>query len=232
MLGLTIGIYRTVFFFSRALVQVVLRHDACVLPWHTNSWPGDFRDMDDTSFSDWFLGHEAPKVSMEINEKLSTISPWRINVYLDNSKTTYIVLSIHHSLFDGISLPVLLADVETEYLGLPSAPSAPITDVIEQIASVDVDRAREYFTTCFKDFKWPIEPFRLASSGVSKRMTVPFDLSLSSLRALATRQQVTLQALLTGTFANLLAHRLYNSEDVVFGVSVSSSILCFQVHFC
>lgn len=211
--------YRTVFHFSLSMVQVVLRRESRVLPWNVTETAMDVASND---FSRWFLSEKGPSIAKDINQNLSTVPPFRLNAYIDESITTVLVLSIHHALFDGISLPLLLEDVERLYVGSPSRATVDSVAILDLAASINLDEARGFWLNYFNGFYWPERPFRLKSDEEETRHTaVRFKTSLTSLKASVARKQATLQALLTCTFAHLLATRMYSSNEVVFGVSCS-----------
>ncbi|OBZ75800.1 Nonribosomal peptide synthetase 2 [Grifola frondosa] len=113
---------RAVFYFGRELVQVILHADDCPNQCREKIAPSD----DDSDFREFFSSVEASLTATDINEHLSDRPPVRLSFYsTDSSRTTFVVLSIHHALYDGMSLPVLLRDFESAYLGEPALPSAP-----------------------------------------------------------------------------------------------------------
>lgn len=143
--------------------------------------------------------------------------PLRIGVYV-SSKASFIVLSIHHALFDGISLPILLNEIEREYAGSAPYPPALLGDILDQIGTIDMIKAQSFWADYFDGFVWPSKSLQTAASSATRRHVVPFKTSLSNLKTLAAGHQVTLQALLTCTFGHILATHIYRSDDVAFGV--------------
>ncbi|EGN93241.1 hypothetical protein SERLA73DRAFT_172154 [Serpula lacrymans var. lacrymans S7.3] len=214
-------ILRTVFFFSKALIQVVLRPDACNLLWEEHETPL----KDDSAFSNWFFSEKATKVSTGINSHISSIPPFRINVFRAPHGDR-LVLSIHHALFDGISLPILLKNVEDEFNAVPYPSGSPVAVVLDEMAKVDLSKAREFWVKSLDGFDWSEVAFRSpSSSSPTRRFAVPFQISLSSLNAKLAVHKVTLQALLSSTFAALLATHMYHSNDIIFGVIRSGRLL-------
>ncbi|KAF5380902.1 hypothetical protein D9615_004009 [Tricholomella constricta] len=213
-------IMRTVFFFSGALVQVVLRPDRVGLPWaehHTNI--GDSRE-----FVRWFLDNQAQGVTRIINTTLSDTPPFRLHAYTSPGRA-FLVLSIHHALYDGISLPLLINDAEREYCGSALRVVAEASDILDHMASTDLARAREFWVDHFRGFTWPLDLYRHVGPSRTIYRTSAFRSSLTFLKELAASQQVTLQAVLTCTFAIIAATRIYQSNDVSFGVIRSGRLL-------
>lgn len=205
---------RTIFHFGHDLTQVVLRS-----PDISDNWSETESTVtSESSFTSDFFDKKASIVAREINSNLSTIPPYRISVSRSR-QTTFLVLSIHHSIYDGISLPQLILSFEQAYTEeLDNVPSVTL-QVFEEILSVDADAARKFWVNRFEGFHWP--QFRLSNASTSspRRVVIPFNTKLSAFKKMASFQGVTLQALFTATFAYLLSRTVYSSRDVVFGVS-------------
>lgn len=122
------------------------------------------------------------------------------------------VLSIHHALFDGISLPFLMTDVEREYLKhVPRSPAIS-SEILDQIACIDWDKARAFWVDYFKGFAWSHKTLRRAAVTPTTRQVTAFKHPLSIVRSLPISQQVTLRELLTCTFASIAANKIYQSS--------------------
>ncbi|KAH7922105.1 hypothetical protein BV22DRAFT_1037866 [Leucogyrophana mollusca] len=215
-----VEILRTVFFFTRAFVQVVLRPEACQLRWAEKS-----ASVDDSSFGEWFFEEEAAPIAEEINGAVSSHPPFGVSVYR-SAHFTRVVLSIHHALFDGISLPQLLKRVEDIYYGKSRPSTAPMARILDAMSRVDAQLARDYWKSTFDGFNWSgLSPRAPSPSIKPTRKVIPFDVPLSTLNSKLAAHQVTLQALLTCTYASLLATHLHQSGDVVFGVIRSGRLL-------
>ncbi|KAI0670364.1 hypothetical protein C8Q78DRAFT_1079337 [Trametes maxima] len=206
---------RTVFHFGSSLVQVVLRADA--VDAHVSERV--IEDDDESDFQRYFTSHEASPIARELNLAISTIPPVRLSFFVSPaSNTTYMVASIHHALYDGISLPVLLRDLERAYSNRQQLPYAPLRAVLEPIASIDQNSAREFWTGYLSDYPWARLLNKTASSNQADITSFTFRRPLSELQAKAASQHVTLQALLMCAYGYLLGQRLYGHDDVMFGV--------------
>ncbi|KAG5652249.1 NRPS protein [Sphagnurus paluster] len=213
-------IMRTVFYFSSALVQVVLRPTYSTLPWAEEITKiGDSRE-----FACWFLDTKSQDIARVINTSLSHTPAFRLHAYLSPGPS-FIVLSIHHALYDGISLPLLINDVEREYHGLSLRTVPNVSDILDQIASTDLTKAREFWVDHFRGFAWPSSLPRTSASSRTIYRTSRMGSSLSSLKDLAASQQVTLQALLTCAFAVFAATKVYHTSDISFGIIRSGRLI-------
>ncbi|KAH7889359.1 hypothetical protein F5I97DRAFT_1801464 [Phlebopus sp. FC_14] len=217
-----LDVLRTVFYFGRDLVQVILQSTDVQLPWREES---NSMITDNDDFSEFFFAHEASSLSTEINHAVSTVPSFRLNIY-PGMQSRWLVLSIHHALFDGISLPLILKYVEDEILGNSHAPTPSAEQLLEYIHSADSTAARDFWISNMNGFDWStLRPMDVAPLSRPQRKTVPITVPLTSLTQLVAPCQVTLQAALTCTFATLLAQYMYRSDDVIFGVIRSGRLL-------
>jgi non-ribosomal peptide synthase protein (TIGR01720 family) len=136
----------------------------------------------------------------------------------------------HHALLDGWSLPLLVREVFQAYTSRgkrPLEPRRPFVEYIRWLSRQDPQRAEKHWRAVLSDFG---EPTPLPWSGVKPdagaapaRGVLGEDLSpaaTATLTALARREHVTLNTIVQGAWALLLA-RHAGLDDVLFGVTVS-----------
>ncbi|KAG6336405.1 hypothetical protein ID866_2678 [Astraeus odoratus] len=216
-----LDILRTVFFFGRELVQVIFPPDECCLPWSEKH----LSDEQDDTFCASFLADDATSLAADINRASNIIPLFRLTAYKQPEKQR-LVLSIHHSLFDGISLPLILKFVEDELFDKHSEFNHRSDELLEYIHRPDADNARDFWTSKFDDIEW--STFNLIDVPLHSRpckKIVPVVKPLSVIQGLVARHNVTLQAALMCTFATLLSRHIYGRGDVVFGVIRSGRLL-------
>ncbi|KAG6851029.1 NRPS [Arthromyces matolae] len=162
-----------------------------------------------------------------INATLSEIPPFRLSFYAASKDERYLVCSIHHALYDGTCLPLLFQDVEREYHGHPLIPLAKSSDILDCIASVDVIKARDFWQEYYSGFDWPLSPIDSSqlSSSSKRQCSRQFKSTISRLKQLSALQGVTLQTILTSTFAVLAATRIYQLNDISFGIIRSGRLI-------
>ncbi|KAF9483747.1 peptide synthetase [Pholiota conissans] len=217
------SILRTIFHFGRTLSQIVLHRDVCALNWTDNHE----LLLEDCKFGENFFKNRAPKIAQEINQNLSVTPPYCLSVYKGKSET-FLVLSIHHALFDGVSLPRLFWEVEQEYQDKYCGNPPSSSEILSHILAIKLDEAKLFWKKYFLGFSGTQQPLVPTLPLKTQRDVVHFKSSLSSLRALAASQHITLQALLTSAFALLLARHIYKQRDVVFGVIRSGRLLSIE----
>lgn len=196
---------------------MLLSRATCHIHWEESSVAAS----DSETFANHFFDEEATRVSVEINTLITSVPPVRLRLY-HQSYGTYIVLSIHHALFDAISLPRILKYVEDAYLDKPLQNITPPNQILEHTTFRDLTPAREYWTSTLRDFNWSYRNLMdVTQSASPKRISITLDTPLSYFQQMLAHCQVTLQAALTCTFASILANRLCLSDDLIFGVSLT-----------
>ncbi|BBY45812.1 non-ribosomal peptide synthase/polyketide synthase [Mycolicibacterium celeriflavum] len=133
------------------------------------------------------------------------------------------VLTFHHIVVDGWSLPILLREIFAGYYGQPLPPAAPYRNFISWLTRRDHDAARVAWGEVFAGFETPTmvgPPDQLLRG---KRSVASFRVSAHTTRAvgdLARALHTTVSTVLQGAFAQLLSS-LTGQHDVAFGTAVS-----------
>ncbi|KAL5533182.1 hypothetical protein ACEPAF_4958 [Sanghuangporus sanghuang] len=208
-------ILRTVFHYSSSLVQVVLKAEACDLPWLEREVQADsLEELQST-----FFKKDALVIARSINENISTSPAFRLVWYrLEEQETSLLAYSLHHAIYDGISLPLLLHDVETLYLHESPRMTSPLAQVLDAVYDIDMDEAAAFWKETFSEFDWSRIPRRLAFGEIANVATKIFRTGLSEWERNSAEIRVSLQAVLTAAFGICLGEQLYGVPDVVFGV--------------
>jgi non-ribosomal peptide synthase protein (TIGR01720 family) len=140
----------------------------------------------------------------------------------------------HHALLDGWCVGLVLREVldgyEARRSGKPVDPAyrRPYRDYIAWLQRQDASRAEAYWREALADFTTPTRVDMLGAPGTAADDTAAAGEAWLSLSSAATRQleawaranRVTLNTVLTGAWARLLA-AYSHSDDVVFGVTVA-----------
>ncbi len=133
------------------------------------------------------------------------------------------VLTNHHIVMDGWSLPILLGEVFASYYGQRLPAPAPYRRLVTWLAGRDLDAAEAAWREVLADFDTPTlvgPPDRL---GRGSRGVESFRVSAETTRALgelARSCHTTVNIVLQGAFAQLLMW-LTGQHDVAFGTTVS-----------
>ena len=133
------------------------------------------------------------------------------------------VLTFHHIVVDGWSLPILLGEIFAGYYGqrLPAAVS--YRRFVTWLADRDLEAARAAWREVLAGFDAPTLVGPPDRVGLGARATESFQLSAATTRALselASSCHTTVNTVLQGAFAQLLMW-LTGQHDVAFGVAVS-----------
>lgn len=144
---------------------------------------------------------------------------------------TWLVLTMHHALYDGVALSNLLQEVERVYFGENLPPSPRFESFIHEMLCLNMVSAENYWRDQFSNFE-PIDfPDLTGKSPNAKRTLVgshdfsrALELPLQKIEASCREQETSLLSLCQATWAELLA--VYTGElDVCFGNVVSGRTL-------
>jgi non-ribosomal peptide synthase protein (TIGR01720 family) len=133
------------------------------------------------------------------------------------------VLTNHHIVLDGWSMPVLLGEIFASYNGERLPAAAPYRSFITWLADRDLDAARAAWREVLAGFDTPTlvgPPDRL---GLGRRSVESFRVPATTTRALsalARSHRTTVSTVLQGAWALLMAS-LTGQHDVAFGTVVS-----------
>ncbi|HYP54022.1 MAG TPA: amino acid adenylation domain-containing protein [Pyrinomonadaceae bacterium] len=207
--------------------QIVLRQ--VELPWEEHDWRGLGEKEQDERFEQLLAGERARGFDL----RRPPLSRLRLIRTADDAHR--FVWSLHHLLLDGWSLALVLKEVFARYeaacLGLPltTEPARPFADYIAWLRRQDTARAEHFWRETLDGITGPT-PLGVArrAPGSADEGTEGYDarevrLSEEATRAVQTfapSQQLTLNTLLQGAWALLLA-RYCGERDVVFGTTVS-----------
>ncbi|KUI15624.1 non-ribosomal peptide synthetase [Mycobacterium lehmannii] len=132
-----------------------------------------------------------------------------------------LVITIHHIVIDGWSLPVLLQEIFASYYGqrLPAAP--PFRNFVSWLTDQDDDAARAAWREVLTGFEEPtlVAPPAQAGPRAVASHRMPADLT-QSLGELARARQTTVNTVLQAAWAQLLM-AMTGHHDVTFGTAVS-----------
>lgn len=135
----------------------------------------------------------------------------------------YIIVVLHHALYDGVSIPKLLHYVRRLYRSEPVETPSPFNEVADAIL-IQEEHGLPFWSQRLK----PAKPFFYLQSGRSSegawRASTVIDLPTAEIQRFCRRYHVHPQTLGQATWAKILCMR-GNSTDVVFGHVVSGRSL-------
>ncbi|KAE8151712.1 acetyl-CoA synthetase-like protein [Aspergillus avenaceus] len=139
----------------------------------------------------------------------------RLAMIMESGKK-YFVLTIHHGLYDGFTLPMILEHVESAYYG-GEAQSAPFRLFVKYLDSQDTGLMEEYWKNELTDFVGPLFP-SLPSFNYKPRGTQSMarTMSLQPVRQLGITTASVIQLGLA-----LALSQFTCSDDVVYGLTRS-----------
>ncbi|MFB7655255.1 MULTISPECIES: amino acid adenylation domain-containing protein [unclassified Streptomyces] len=138
-----------------------------------------------------------------------------------------LLMTLHHILLDGWSMPILLRELMTLYTVHGDATALPrvrpYRDYLGWLGGRDRNAAQEAWTGAFSGFDTPsiVAPDRGALTAAPERIDFSEDEAASAaLTRFARSHGLTVNTVIQGAWGLVLAH-LTGRDDVVFGVTVS-----------
>ncbi|KAI4270260.1 MAG: hypothetical protein LQ337_006791 [Flavoplaca oasis] len=147
------------------------------------------------------------------NEASFEHPPWKTTI-LRNSNEIILVISIHHSLYDGISINLLLQDLAHLYNGVELHPKTPFSDAARMISQTTQD-AEDFWLHKLVRYQGSQHLFENGDSGFTNSERT-LDLNFGNVLQGCKDLGVTLQTVALLAHAKSLAC-LSGQRDVVFG---------------
>ena len=148
---------------------------------------------------------------------------FRVTVIRTAESRHQIVLTNHHIVLDGWSLPILLHEIFASYQGQQLPAATPYRRFVTWLVDQDLDTARAAWCQALAGFDTPTLVGPPARSTLGARGTatdhLPAELT-KALNTLARSHRTTVNTVLQAAWAQLLM-RLTGQHDVVFGTAVS-----------
>ena len=143
--------------------------------------------------------------------------------YVKVSKTSsncYLDIFVHHALYDGASLRMLLNDLYCYYMNIKSPPRVQFDELLKYYVHQDKTKQRDFWTRYLSDWQQtPVNVETTEKQSVSQ-IDTQMKIKMSELRRLAKKHMSTPSVLLQFIFATALAQAL-QQDDIVFGVVLS-----------
>lgn len=148
-------------------------------------------------------------------------STWMRITVLEGSVPDRLVLTIHHTLYDGWSLPLLIHDLFAAYKGATIVSSPPFKRVVEYVCSHKQDETEQFWKKYLAGYErnapfgasinteQPMKPIEILSCG-----------DVSVLTKAASAGKVTMASLVKAAWILTLRQYL-QTDDVLFGNVVS-----------
>lgn len=208
-------ILRTCFLeFENRFVQIVLRLDE-IRSYYWKIVEDSTSDV--TSYKS--------ELSRDIISKISTEAPLRLVLIksLTSNKSSTLLLSIHHALYDGESLRMLLEEVHTRYKCTNSPlVRTPFTRLLEYVSAQNWEESRKFWMDYLAGYN-PYASIRGAGhQNINASMSLEVQLAskLSQVTDLASSFNCTAASIIQAVFGICLAQTLEIS-DIVFGTVLS-----------
>ncbi|WP_431230988.1 amino acid adenylation domain-containing protein [Mycolicibacterium psychrotolerans] len=155
--------------------------------------------------------------------ELATAPPFRAALIRTAADQHRFVLTNHHIVLDGWSLPILLGEVFASYYGQRIPPAAPYRRFVSWLGRRDLDAARAAWGEALAGFDTPTLLGSAGRASLGHRdvvaSVVPWHIT-KALAELARSRHTTVSTVLQSAFARVLMS-LTGQRDVAFGTTVS-----------
>ncbi|MEM8677504.1 MAG: amino acid adenylation domain-containing protein, partial [Cyanobacteria bacterium P01_G01_bin.67] len=189
------------------------------LPWVTEDWHEYLESEQENKLQEFLIADK--KQGFNLKQ-----SPLIRIALIQLSATVYkLVWTQHHIILDGWSSSLILKEFFTIYNGLQCQNPIPYGQYIAWLRQQDLEIAKDYWQTKLKGFVEPtclkIYGQNLELESATKTESIELSIELSSkLKSFSKEHNLTLNTILQGAFAVLLA-RYTDSRDIVYGSTTS-----------
>ncbi|KAK0209228.1 putative peptide synthetase [Desarmillaria ectypa] len=208
-------ILRTCFFVDDSnVVQVVLSYVSNV--WTVVEVPDDGDPL-------VILRGDMDAVELDVVQNLGTQPPIRLALYSSKAESTFLRLTMHHAIYDGESLPMLLSEIYERYLGRFTLQRPPISRLIGHLAHQSQESARSFYSDYLDNAPKPAITHTYGNLE-SHHQRYVLDVPLSVLEQTVRALNISLHVLAVSAFGIALREH-QKSNDSVFGVVLSGRTL-------
>ncbi|KAL4925076.1 nonribosomal siderophore peptide synthase SidC [Aspergillus undulatus] len=150
-------------------------------------------------------------------EESSFHAPPMRSVLVHQPDCKILVIILHHSLYDGASLPFVFEDLATVYAGQTPASRPQFSEVVPDVLN-DQAKACEFWTTKLQGYQPTVIPPLSVPSATNRMLatehTIPLD--IGTITAACKEMEVTIHSVSLLAYAKVYA-QLLGTRDVVFG---------------
>ncbi|OJI99544.1 hypothetical protein ASPVEDRAFT_125172 [Aspergillus versicolor CBS 583.65] len=196
------------------IVQIVFPAEGSTLEWAQQRFDGI--EQAKGSFISQYRS-----IARNIIQNISTTPPVRFNVASSQSGQPLLLLvSMHHSLYDGESFGMLLDDVAKHYAGVSPPERGSPSAFIQHVHSQSLDKSKSHWEEELSGCSPTL--FRNDTSDVGEPVTIDRTSisALSDIKRYAANLRTTVPSLMQSIFALLLADSI-NSSDITYGLVLS-----------
>ncbi|KAJ5602410.1 hypothetical protein N7537_005366 [Penicillium hordei] len=168
---------------------------------------------------DWHYGDCLRRYLKEdVSQLMGLGKPLARFALVEEPGMSYFVLTFHHALYDGWSIPLLMRQVESAYHGR-SVRVEPFTGFIRYCLSLEAEATQKFWTSEFSNLKavpFPDPRNATTSSKIEERMTVNRTITIPRIA----HANITLVNIIKLAWS-VVVSAYTDSEDVVFGLTTS-----------
>ena len=160
------------------------------------------------------------QIARDILHDIWEVPPFRAYVLKSPSHPPSLSLFIHHALYDGASLRMLLNDLFARYIGAPATPRTSFDELIRFHVQQDRARQQSFWTSYLSGHRATAVVADSEEGSSSQETETELTISLTDLRHLSSSLKTTPSILLQFIFA-VSVSQLLEQDDVIFGIVLS-----------
>ena len=188
-----------------------------------------------TSYNLSDLTHQERRVRLEEIKRQDregidlTSQPFRVTLILSNDKELTMIITYHHILYDGWSNGIILKEFIQAYNTLCQGISLEMGDkdsfkqFVKILNNKTEDEAKKYWIEYLEEFdtRTPLPPVDKGSQGGVEYYNLELDPKITGRINQFTRNKKITMAALVYTIWGIILQRYNNSDDIIFGTTVS-----------
>ncbi|KAF7889090.1 hypothetical protein EAF00_009390 [Botryotinia globosa] len=197
------------------ILQVVLKNEFFDVPWAEHIYSKSSKHCTPDKMQE--------AISLDIMQNIENTPPIRLNVFTEGVSKSMLLISMHHALYDGESLTVLMQDIQMRYQDIPTPERPSAGALVEWVASQDELAAKKFWVNKLGDYSPPSIPnedINEEEKNEAQISTRILKTNLNALEAFASKLHVTLPSLTQAIFGLAMA-KLFSINDFVFGLVLS-----------
>ncbi|KIK69417.1 hypothetical protein GYMLUDRAFT_152778 [Collybiopsis luxurians FD-317 M1] len=170
------------------------------------------------------LRRDMGEIERDVVENMGQKPCIRLGLYISDS-ASYLCLTMHHAIYDGQSLSMLLTEVRDRYLGCFKIHRPPVSKLLNHLARQSQDSARAFFTEYL--YNSPKTPTFSMNDGVNSHHhhTLNLDVPLSHLERISRSANISLHSLALAAFGVAVGEYRKRNDHIIGVVLSGRSVL-------
>jgi ferricrocin synthase len=169
---------------------------------------------------------EIRKDDFHIDDTSFIAHPVKFQLSINPGKRSKIIIMLHHAVYDGWSIDLLVRDFELLFTGMALPPSEPFYRVQQYYASLDINEARAYWQDYLLQCVPTILPGREPeeSQNIEAVARHEFSCKLQELHNSAAKLQISVQCFFQAALFHLVSGLTDNEDNIIAVVTSGRTV--------